>query len=71
MLHKRFFIIFIRILFFVLFLPYNKVWAQTFSIFENIAIGKQVTSNVDNLSLLEPAKALNGTVNDVAVATSP
>ncbi|KAA6301492.1 MAG: hypothetical protein EZS26_002366 [Candidatus Ordinivivax streblomastigis] len=34
------------------------------SVVENIAIGKPVSSNVDNLSLREPAKALNGTVND-------
>ncbi|KAA6301480.1 MAG: hypothetical protein EZS26_002354 [Candidatus Ordinivivax streblomastigis] len=47
----------------LLFLSCNKVSAQSNGIFENIAIGKPVTSNVDNLSFCEPAKALNGTVN--------
>ncbi|MDR2859712.1 MAG: discoidin domain-containing protein [Mediterranea sp.] len=39
--------------------------AQVSTIVENIAIGKPITSNVENLSFCEPAKALNGTVNDV------
>jgi hypothetical protein len=39
--------------------------AQVSTVLENIAIGKPVTANSDNLSHREPAKALNGSVNGV------